>query len=132
MAAEQQERPIIDPRSGYCTENGIYYSKRDPIDLPPPTQHLDVTTYIFSHHNHTQEIALIDASSGLSLSYTALRQNVKALAAGMHELGIRKGDVVPVISSNSIAVPCIYLAILSIGAILCTANPMSTEAENKK
>lgn len=133
MAAEQQERPIIDPRSGYCTENGIYYSKRDPIDLPPPTQHLDITTYIFSHHSkHTQEIALIDASSGLSLSYPALRQNVKALAAGMHDLGIRKGDVVLVISPNSIAVPCIYLAILSIGAILCTANPMSTEAEIKK
>ena len=67
MAAEQ-ERPITDPKSGYCKDSGIYYSKRDPIDLPPPTQHLDVTTYIFSHHNHTQEIALIKDSSGLSLS----------------------------------------------------------------
>ena len=93
MAAEQ-ERPITDPKSGYCEDSGIYYSKRDPIDLPPPTQHLDVTTYIFFHHDHTQEIALIDASSDLWLSYTALRQNVKALAAGMHGLGIRKGDVV--------------------------------------
>ena len=67
----EQEKPITDPKSDYCRDTGIYYSKRNPTDLPPPTQHLDVTTYIFFHHNHTQEIALIKDSSGLSL---ALRQ----------------------------------------------------------
>jgi OPC-8:0 CoA ligase-1 len=130
--AAEQKRPLTDQKSGYCRDNGTYYSKRDPVDLPPPTQHLDVTTYIFSHHHHTQQTAFIDASSGLSLSYPTLRHNIRALAAGLQGLGIRKGEVVLVISPNSIALPCIYLAILSIGAILTTANPISTEAEIKR
>lgn len=123
----------MDRKSGYCRANGIYYSKRDPIDLPPTTQHLDVTTYIFSHHPHDmQQMAFIDASSGISLSYPALRHNVRALAAELHGLGVRKGDVVLVISPNSIAIPCIYLAILTIGAVLTTTDPISTETEIKK
>jgi OPC-8:0 CoA ligase-1 len=122
----------MDPKSGYSMDSGIYYSKRNPIPLP--TQHLDVSTFIFSHQqqHQSQPIALVDASSGLSLTYPALRQNARAIAAGLHGLGIRKRDVVLVLSPNSIALPCIHLAILSIGAILTTANPFSTENEIKK
>lgn len=123
----------MDAKSGYSMERGIYYSKRDPIPLP--TQHTDVTTFIFSHQqqqHQSQPIALVDAHSGLSLSYPALRQNVRAIAAGLHGLGIRKRDVVLVLSPNSIALPCIHLAIFSIGAILTTANPLCTEKEIKK
>lgn len=130
--AEQQKKTIdfqVDPQSGFCKANGVYYSKRDPVILPTPHYPLDVTTYIFSLQHHMQEIAFIDGPSGTPLTYSALRHNVTALAAGLHGLGIRKGDVVLVISPNSIAVPCIYLAILSIGAILNTANPLSTERE---
>lgn len=57
---------------------------------------------------------------------------MRALAAGLHGLGVRKGDVVLVISPNSIAIPCIYLAILTIGAVLTTTDPISTETEIKK
>ena len=58
-----------------------------------------------------------------------LRHNVKALATSLKRLGIRKRDVVLVISPNSIHLPYIYLAVLSIGGILTTANPLNTEAE---
>lgn len=119
----------VDPKSGFCKANGIYYSKRDPVFLPPPHHPLDVTTYIFSHQQNMQQIAFIDGPSGNTLSYSDLRHNVRAIAAGLHGLGVRKGDVVLVISPNSIAIPCIYLAILSIGAILITTNPLSTERE---
>lgn len=132
MAEQQKIRRRdfqVDRRSGYCEANGIYYSKRDPVILPAPHLPLDVTSYIFCLHQHMQEIAIIDGSSGTTLTYSALRHNVRALAAGLHGLGIRKGDVVLVISPNSVALPCIYLAILSIGAILNTANPLSTERE---
>lgn len=119
----------VDPKSGFCKANGTYYSKRDPVLLPPPHHPLDVTTYIFSHQQNMQQIAFIDGPSGNTLSYSDLRHNMRAIAAGLHGLGVRKGDVVLVISPNSIAIPCIYLAILSIGAILITANPLSTERE---
>lgn len=119
----------VDPKSGFCKANGIYYSKRDPVFLLPPHHPLDVTTYIFSRQQNMQQIAFIDGPSGNTLSYSDLRHNVRAIAAGLHGLGFRKGDVVLVISPNSIAIPCIYLAILSIGAILTAANPLSTERE---
>lgn len=122
----------MDPKSGYSMDSGIYYSKRKPIALP--TQHWDVTSFIFSQQQqqHSQQLALVDSSSGLSLTFPALRHNVRAIAAGLHGLGIRRRDVVLVLSPNSIAVPCIHLAVLSIGAILTTANPFCTENEIKK
>ncbi|KAH9296744.1 hypothetical protein KI387_028426 [Taxus chinensis] len=121
-------------KKGFCVESGIYYSKKEPIPLPPPHQHLNLTTYVFSHHSHhnNADVAFIDAPTGAYLTYAALRHNVNALASGLHRLGIRKRDVVLVISPNSIHIPCIYLAILSIGAILTTANPLNTDAEIRK
>eukprot|EP01018_Ginkgo_biloba_P010314 Gb_18692 [translate_table: standard] len=118
----------IDPKSGFCKANGIYHSKRDPLILHPEDTALDVPTYVFSQAHHGR-IAFIDATTAARLSYQDLRQKVKALAAGLHALGIRKGDVVLVVSPNSLMIPCIYLGILSIGAILTTCNPLNTEGE---
>eukprot|EP01018_Ginkgo_biloba_P010310 Gb_08075 [translate_table: standard] len=129
--AEKESRdlqPQVDPRSGFCKANGIYYSKRDPVILPSEDEDLDVPTYIFSAC-HRGRIAFIDAPTETTLSYQDLHQKVKALAAGLHALGIRKGDVVLVVSPYSIMIPCIYLGILSIGAILTTCNPLNTEGE---
>ncbi|GLJ42765.1 hypothetical protein SUGI_0886780 [Cryptomeria japonica] len=121
----------LNPSSGFSMATGIYYSKRDPIPIPPPHQHLDLTTYVFSHPHNT-EIAIIDAQSNAQLSYRTLRHNVRALATGLQRLGIRKRDVVLIILPNIIHVPSIYLAIVSIGAILTTANPLNTEIEIRK
>eukprot|EP01018_Ginkgo_biloba_P039669 Gb_04706 [translate_table: standard] len=89
---------------------------------------IDVVTYIFSQPRHSQ-VAFIDAPTGDTLCYQQLRHNVQTLSAGLHALGIRKGDVVLVLSPNSIMLPCIYLGILSIGAIVTTSNPLSTQFE---
>eukprot|EP01018_Ginkgo_biloba_P010313 Gb_18691 [translate_table: standard] len=78
-----------DPKSGFCKANGIYYSKRNPVILPPVDEVLDLPTYVFSQPRHGQ-IAFIDAPTASRLSYHDLRQKVKAVAAGLHALGIRK------------------------------------------
>eukprot|EP01018_Ginkgo_biloba_P033170 Gb_35943 [translate_table: standard] len=121
--SEKKRRDLqrqVDSQSGFCKSNGIHYSKRDPVILPPKDEDMDVPTYVFSQSHHGQ-ITFIDAPVPTTLSYQDLHQNVKSLAAALHALGFDK--------ANSIIIPCIYLGIISIGAILTTYNPRNTEGE---
>ncbi|PKI51176.1 hypothetical protein CRG98_028463 [Punica granatum] len=47
-------------------------------------------------------------------------------------MGIRKGDVVLLLSPNSIFFPIICLSVLSLGAIITTTNPLNTTREIAK
>ncbi|KAK9946832.1 hypothetical protein M0R45_012275 [Rubus argutus] len=51
----------VDPRSGFCKSNSIFYSKRKAEPLPP-NDSLDVTTFI-SSQAHRGNIAFIDAAT---------------------------------------------------------------------
>ncbi|XP_057820937.2 probable CoA ligase CCL5 isoform X1 [Cryptomeria japonica] len=44
-------------------------------------------------------------------------------------MGIKKGDVILLISPNSVYFPIICMAIMSVGAIVTTTNPLNTNAE---
>lgn len=122
--------PQIDPRSGYCSSNQTYYSKRKPVNFPQD-EYLDLPSYVSSLH-HNGQIALIDSATGETITFPQLWQSVKSLAAGLAGLGIRKSDVVLLLSPNSIHFPIICMAILSIGAIVTTTNPLNTAAEIAK
>ncbi|CAN0890176.1 Peroxisomal OPC-8:0-CoA ligase 1 [Linum grandiflorum] len=83
----------IDPRSGFSKSNSIFYSKRNPIPLPPNPS-LDVTTFISSQAHHGKT-AFIDAATGRRLTFPELWTSVDSLAAHLSEaMGIRKGHVV--------------------------------------
>ncbi|KAH7690186.1 OPC-8:0 CoA ligase 1 protein [Dioscorea alata] len=121
----------IDRRSGYCSTNSIFYSKRKPIPLPT-TPHLSVTAFISSRH-HSGTTALIDAGTGQTISFPALWRSVSSLATALSSrFSIRKGDVVLLLSPNSIYFPIASLAALSLGAILTTTNPLNTPGEISK
>lgn len=47
-------------------------------------------------------------------------------------MGIRKGDVILLLSPNSIFFPVVCLAVMSLGAIITTTNPLNTEQEIAK
>ncbi|CAN7034926.1 unnamed protein product [Brassica rapa subsp. trilocularis] len=118
----------IDRKSGFCESNSIFYSKRDPMVLPPPNQHLDVTTFI-SSQPHRGKTAFVDAVTGRRLSFSELWLGVKRVAACLYSLGVCKGDVVIILSPNSILYPVVSLAMMSLGAVITTANPISTSGE---
>jgi OPC-8:0 CoA ligase-1 len=120
----------IDPLSGYCNSNSTYYSKRKPVNFPQD-DYLDLPTYV-SSLRHNGRIALIDFATGETITFPELWQSVKSLAAGLAKLGIQKSDVVFLLLPNSIQFPIICTAILSIGAIVTTANPLNTAAEIAK
>ncbi|CAN4095483.1 unnamed protein product [Withania somnifera] len=118
----------VDPRSGYSRAESIFYSKRKPIPLPS-NEFLDVTTFI-SSRAHNGKIAFIDATTGRKLTFSDVWNAVESLATCLSvKMSIRKGDVVLLLSPNSIYFPIICLAVMSLGAIITTMNPLNTSSE---
>ncbi|KAJ7295283.1 hypothetical protein O6H91_Y200900 [Diphasiastrum complanatum] len=124
--------------SVYDASDGVYRSHRPQIQVPPP--HMDIASFLF--HNTTQQqqqspsfankIAVVDAITGQSLTFSELKRNANSLAAGLAQLGVSRGHVVLILSPNSIHFPVILLAVASIGAILTTVNPLYTSREIAK
>ncbi|KAG7654968.1 AMP-binding enzyme C-terminal domain [Arabidopsis suecica] len=122
---------IVDPRSGFCKSNSTFYSKRNPLCLPPNPS-LDVTTFISSQPQRGTT-AFIDASTGHRLTFSDLWRVVDRVADCLyHEVGIRRGDVVLILSPNSIYIPVVCLSVMSLGAVVTTANTLNTSGEISK
>nr|AMW91732.1 CoA ligase-like protein 6 [Scutellaria baicalensis] len=122
---------LIDPHSGFCKSNSTFYSKRKPIPLPT-NQSLDVTTFISSRAHHGK-VAFIDAASGRRLSFSDVWRAVDAVSSSLAaDFGIRKGHVILLFSPNSIYFPIVCLAVMSLGAIITTTNPLNTSREIAK
>ncbi|CAL1355409.1 unnamed protein product [Linum trigynum] len=123
--------PAVDPRTGFCPSNSVFYSKREPIALPPNPS-LDVTTFI-SSQAHRGTTAFIDYATGRRLSFPELWAAVDSVATCLSvDMGVRKGHVVLLLSPNSISFPIVCLAVMSLGAVITTANPLNTPREIAK
>ncbi|XP_008221158.1 PREDICTED: 4-coumarate--CoA ligase-like 5 [Prunus mume] len=119
-----------DGRSGFCNYSSTFYSKRKPIPLPH-NDFLDITTFI-SSQAHRGTVAFIDGSTGRQLTYAQLWRAVRSVASSLSDMGIRKGHVVLLLSPNSIFFPVVCLAVMSLGAIITTTNPLNTTGEIAK
>ncbi|KAL7596373.1 hypothetical protein Lser_V15G29954 [Lactuca serriola] len=115
----------------YSEDTGVYNSRHPRINLPSDP-FLDVVSCVFSH-KHNGKTALIDAASGVSISYAELQPLVKSMANGLHHhMGVSKGDVVLILLPNSIYYPIVLLGVLYLGAVVSTMNPFSSFSEIKK
>nr|XP_004253129.1 4-coumarate--CoA ligase-like 5 [Solanum lycopersicum] len=131
MMAQYNNNSTVDPKSGYSPANSTFYSKRRPIPFPA-NESIDVTTFI-SSRAHSGKIAFIDATTGRKLSFSDVWNAVESLATSLSvDMSIRKGDVVLLLSPNSIFFPIICLAVMSLGAIITTTNPLNTNSEIAK
>ena len=104
----------------------IYRSQFPDVDIPNapfPTVALRNTTRLAS------KPAFIDADTGRNVTYGELGHLVDRAAAGLHERGVRKGDVVAMFALNSIEYAVAFYAILSLGAVAGLANPTWTASE---
>ncbi|HZF27807.1 MAG TPA: AMP-binding protein [Gammaproteobacteria bacterium] len=73
--------------------------------------------------------ALVDSVTGRVVTYDQLLDRVRRAAAGLAALGIRKGDVVGLVSPNSPEFAVVFHAIVRLGAIATPANPANTSHE---
>ncbi|OIW15783.1 hypothetical protein TanjilG_04318 [Lupinus angustifolius] len=116
-------------KSGYGSD-GIYKSVRPEITLP--------NTHSLVHHLFTKvssfpsKLALIDADSNLTLTFSELKSLTVKLSHAFIHLGLNKNDVVLFLAPNSIYYPVIFLAVTAIGAIASTVNPTYTNVEVSK
>jgi acyl-CoA synthetase (AMP-forming)/AMP-acid ligase II len=91
---------------------------------------LPLTDYVLGGvARHRDRPALVDAQSGRTITFGALVDEVRRLAAGLSARGIRKGDVVAIWSPNVPEYAVVFHAVSRMGAILTTANPVSTASE---
>ena len=96
--------------------------------FPPPRffpdARLNFAENIFDARN-PNKLALIGAREGGTdieqVTYGEFQNRVQQVASGMRNLGIRKGDRVAAIISNSIASFVICLATMSLGAIFSSS-----------
>ncbi|KAG4397698.1 hypothetical protein AAZX31_10G187300 [Glycine max] len=131
--------PPFDTRSGYDSRTGIYHSlvKLGTKHEIPTKPDLGTANFVLSQfpqaHLAEARIAFIDSGTNRSVSYGELRRSIYSLASALfNRLKVRKGDVVFVLSPNSTLYSTICLAVLSVGAVVTTANPINTESEIAK
>ena len=122
----------MDRLSGYSSKNGIYYSKMEPVYTPPPSEPVGLVEFLFGP-KRGDTVAFVDGRSGREITFVELERAVRAVAAGLWQrLRIQKSDVVCILSSNSVDFVILFLAIASLGGIMTTLNPLSTNKDIKK
>jgi acyl-CoA synthetase (AMP-forming)/AMP-acid ligase II len=73
--------------------------------------------------------ALIDGASGAVTTYAELADAVDGLAAGLHGLGLRRGEVAAICAPNCVEFAAALLAVTALGGTVTTMNPAFTPAE---
>jgi OPC-8:0 CoA ligase-1 len=134
--SSNSQRRFDRKNGGFDAQTGIYHSliKLGDHQKIPTRPDLDTATFVLSQfphpHQSESQIALIDAATDRRVTYAQLHRSIRSLASALyHALGVRKGDVVFVLSPNSLLYPTKCFAVLSVGAALTTANPLNTASE---
>ena len=97
-------------------------------DVEIPAQSL--TDYVLdAARGRGDKPALIDGPTGAVTTYEELADAVVRTAAGLAAEGIGPGDAVALLAPNSTAWPVAYHALISLGAIVTSVNPLLTAEE---
>jgi acyl-CoA synthetase (AMP-forming)/AMP-acid ligase II len=78
------------------------------------------------------ELAAFVRPDGSTLTYAELDRRSDELAAGLHEEGVREGDVVALVLPSDVDYVISYAALAKIGAITAGVNPRLTQTERER
>ena len=118
--------------AGFDPKTFIFRSPRGELTIPPD---LTIPSFLFqttSARAYHHRVAIADASSHLSLTFSQLRLRIGSAARALSYAGISQGDVVLLLSPNTVHFPVLFFAIVSLGAVATTANPAYTPGEIAK
>ena len=89
-----------------------------------------VTTFALRRSTEfADRTALIDGSSGATVTYKELASSIRKAAGGLVSRGFGKGDVLAIYSPNCIAYPVAFHGAAYAGGIVTTVNPQYTPKE---
>jgi acyl-CoA synthetase (AMP-forming)/AMP-acid ligase II len=104
----------------------IFRAPEPPLALPE----VPLTPFLLDRvHVRGDKPAFIDGPSGRTLSCRAWAQAVRATAAGLAQRGLRKGEVLALLSPNLPEYAVAFHAVSLIGGVVTTINPLHTEDE---
>ncbi|GAY48834.1 hypothetical protein CUMW_114710 [Citrus unshiu] len=103
----------------------IFKSKLPDI---PISNHLPLHTYCFQDRL-SDDPCLIVGLTGKTYSYAETHLICRKTAAGLSNLGIKKGDVIMILLQNCAEFVFSFIGASMIGAVTTTANPFYTSAE---
>jgi acyl-CoA synthetase (AMP-forming)/AMP-acid ligase II len=91
---------------------------------------MSVSDYVFqSVESHRDAIAVSDALTGDSLTFGEVLRCAETVAGVLRDRGLLPGDVVAVVSPNSIWYPAAFHGILQAGLVLSPISPLYTAQE---
>ncbi len=104
----------------------IITSPRNDVDIP----RIDLTAFVLRRaHEMPEKDAIICGATGDRYTYRALVDAIRRAATGFAATGIRKGDVVGIVSPNMPHFAVAFFGLTMIGAIPSTVNPIATAEE---
>ena len=96
------------------------------VDVPDVSVHEAIFANVGQHADRP---AMIDGLTGKQLSYRELTGMVDTLAGALAERGLRKGDVVGLLSPNTPYYAVVFHAVLRAGGVVTTINSLYTADE---
>ena len=82
--------------------------------------------------SHKDKTAIVQAETGRKISYHEISESINQLAKGLQVAGFKKGDVLAIYSPNLPEYVVVFLAVLKLGGVCTTVNPLYTADELAK
>src|SRR6266550_1761472 len=91
---------------------------------------IPLTTFVLQRAAELgNKAALIEASTGRTISYSELAESIKRVASSLAQKGFGKGDVLGILSPNVPEYAIAFHAVASLGGIVTPINPLYTAHE---
>ncbi|XP_065902859.1 probable 4-coumarate--CoA ligase 3 isoform X2 [Dysidea avara] len=105
------------------------YVVRSPFK-PVPIPEINLYSHVFQYFpKYGKKTALIDGVTGREYSYNEVQESVVNMASGLVRSGMQKGDVLALVSPNSVEFCTTFFSTLAMGGIMSTCNPNYTSEE---
>ncbi|MBQ0925507.1 AMP-binding protein [Saccharopolyspora endophytica] len=97
------------------------------VDVPD----VSLTEFLFGTGvgNHAEATALVEGTTGDAMTFGQLHAAVEGVAAGLHAWGVRAGDVIALVGSNSPRWVLAFHSALRANTTVTTCNPLYTTGE---